>query len=184
MIRSKLVIFALTVIGFFVLVMSIAMRSPQAPYEVVTKTLIKLSPTNPRPTSTSLPTEATKIVVRVESRQLDVTPLAKVIQPTKTNTLQPKATSTAAPTPISCSGAPQTRLTIGGQARTLESVKIRTEPGMSGAIISTLPKRVQIVLIGDPVCADQILWWRFKSGALEAWVAEGQGDNYFLGPTS
>lgn len=66
----------------------------------------------------------------------------------------------------------------------LNGVRLRAEPGLNGLVLTTADPGQSAVIIGGPVCADDINWWqvRFTLAGIvtEGWVAEGQNDNLYL----
>lgn len=96
---------------------------------------------------------------------------------------------TTTPGQSSCPGAPLQRLTVGNRAKvcsSVNSVKIRSTPGMSGSRITSLPSNSEIDVIGGPVCAgNNWSWWEVRTdGGQVGWMAEGgdEVDPYFLCP--
>jgi hypothetical protein len=90
-----------------------------------------------------------------------------------TNTVTPPVTP---PTPPS--DAP---LVIGGRARTLDYVRLRKEPGISGKpaddVLAEIPAGVEFDVIDGPASVDSLRWWYLRSvedaaDAPTGWMAE------------
>ena len=110
--------------------------------------------------------------------------------PTTTDAITPTAFPTLADHPGQiCAGSPlPSRLAVGIQATVQQgslSGWLREHPdGDSGAIIGDIPAGTTLTVVVGPVCdPDQDLrWWQVDSDGLVGWMAEGEGDVYFLAP--
>ncbi len=81
------------------------------------------------------------------------------------------------------------RLKVGGQARVITNLNMRSSPGIQNNWILTNPARTILDVIGGPVCTlyegGAFLWWEVKNPAGKTgWSAEArqQGNFYFLEP--
>lgn len=84
-----------------------------------------------------------------------------------------------------CSG-PVSRLTIMDSGRVAftdgKDMRIRSAPGLSASIISTVPEGTSFSVAEGPKCADGITWWKVNihSGNITGWMAESDGKNYLI----
>lgn len=92
--------------------------------------------------------------------------------------------------PSTCPGSPPQRLYVGGSAMvcpSVDSVKVRDNPGMSGNRITSLRAGTRFEVIGGPECAgNNWSWWKVRlNDGTVGWMAEGgdQIDQYYLCPT-
>jgi hypothetical protein len=98
------------------------------------------------------------------------------------------ASGAAQPVTVQCPGAPQPRLKVGDQAIVLRDdprpIRVRNAAGLSGRQITQLNPGVTFNVIGGPACSDGYTWWQITTtdGRVTGWVAEGDLDNYFIGP--
>ncbi len=88
-----------------------------------------------------------------------------------------------------CSNSPRTRLAVGVQARVPFGnglpLRIRSQPSTRVGVIARLPEGAAgIQITGGPVCNNGLRWWQIQISNLAGWVAEGQGNEYFLEPFS
>jgi hypothetical protein len=60
--------------------------------------------------------------------------------------------------------------------------RLRSQPSLSGTIITTIPVNEIFSVIGGPECANGILWWRVDYGGRTGWTAEGQNGTYYIRP--
>jgi|GEM_PF-3181037 len=106
-------------------------------------------------------------------------------------TSAPIPTIAPTPTPVSCAGAPPSRVYVGRQAfvtiseegETREDLRVRAEPG--GERVSSMAEGTIFDVIGGPVCQDGFTWWQIRTldGSLTGWSAEGSSeDDYFMAP--
>jgi len=109
-------------------------------------------------------------------------PLATAIV---TQTVSPGGTSGTAQ---ACSGAPPSRLQVGGRAvvDTTRDIpnNVRTEASLDGDVVGLAQPGEEVqILNSPPVCAAGFLWWRVRTaGGVEGWTAEGEGSEYWLRP--
>jgi serine/threonine protein kinase len=109
----------------------------------------------------------------------------------------PAIKSTLTPTPFAtifgsngdiCPGSPPSRLTVGIEARVEPggvNNRLRDAPGIQkGKIIAYLRPGSLFQIIGGPTCDtdDFIRWWQVDANGLQGWTAEGEGEEYYLGP--
>ncbi len=104
-------------------------------------------------------------------------------------TWQATAESAAAAEEPDCPLALPPRLKVGGQARVITNLNMRSSPGIQNNWILTNPARTILDVIGGPVCTlyegGAFLWWEVKNPAGKTgWSAEArqQGNSYFLEP--
>lgn len=88
-----------------------------------------------------------------------------------------------------CTGLVTPRLTVGATARVAYNgdgigSPLRDNPGkeQSGSqLIGNLPEGTVITVLEGPVCLDGMVWWRASLvDGSEAWIAEGDTQQYFL----
>lgn len=86
----------------------------------------------------------------------------------------------------SCIGAPVSRVQVGDTAQVIlrdGPVRARREPG--GEIIELLYRGYTLRVIGGPVCEGGFQFWNvLLRDNVNAWVAEGSADEYFIAPTA
>jgi hypothetical protein len=90
---------------------------------------------------------------------------------------------------VDCPLALPPRLQVGGQAKVLTNLNMRSSPGIQNNWILTNPTGTKLDVIGGPVCTlyegGAFLWWQVKNpAALTGWSAEArqQGTSYYLEP--
>lgn len=88
-----------------------------------------------------------------------------------------------------CSNSPRIRLALGVQARVPFGnglpLRIRSQPSTRVGVLARLPEGAAgIQITGGPVCNSGLRWWQIQIPNLVGWVAEGQGNEYFLEPLS
>ncbi len=90
-----------------------------------------------------------------------------------------------------CKGAPPTQLSVGVRAAVLPvseglpvvAVRLRSDAGLKGRILSELQSGAQMIVLSGPVCQDSYLWWQVQlDNGAQGWVAEGSAQNYFIDP--
>jgi hypothetical protein len=82
---------------------------------------------------------------------------------------------------------PTARLQIGGTGRVTltdtSGTRLRTEPGVTGSILQTMPDGTAFTVITGPYCIDSLKWWQVQlADGTTGWAAEGTADGYFLEP--
>ncbi len=86
-------------------------------------------------------------------------------------------------TTLSCPGAPEPRLEVGGMATVItDPDPLRAREGSpTGEIVELLYKDYQLPVTGGPLCEGGFIWWQvaLRDGSL-AWVAEGDSTEYYL----
>ncbi|MBN2471904.1 MAG: Ig-like domain-containing protein, partial [Anaerolineae bacterium] len=86
-------------------------------------------------------------------------------------------------TTLSCPGAPEPRLEVGGMATVItDPDPLRAREGSpTGEIVDLLYKDYTLPVTGGPVCENGFIWWQvaLRDGSL-AWVAEGDSSEYYL----
>ncbi len=86
-------------------------------------------------------------------------------------------------TVVSCPGAPEPRLEVGGTAVVItdpDPLRVR-ESAPGGEIVGLLYRDYQMPVIGGPVCANELYWWQvtLRDGTT-GWVAEGVPGDYWI----
>ncbi len=88
-----------------------------------------------------------------------------------------------------CPGSPSpSQITVGIQAFVTEggvANRLRDKPSKrEGTIIGYMAPGSPFIVVGGPVCDpdDLIRWWQVNFNGLEAWTAEGEGQEYYLAP--
>ena len=103
------------------------------------------------------------------------------------NALRYDLLSLGSAAPVTCTGAPATQLAVGDVAEVIsdpDPVRARETP-VDGEIVTLLYKGYALPVIGGPLCEGDALWWEVQlRDGQTAWVAEGIGDEYFLGVQS
>jgi hypothetical protein len=128
--------------------------------------------------------------------------------PTPTLAAQPASSSTARAQPTSSSTATRTRtptgtptvqrtpgcdggfsqLAIGVYAILTEGTvpnRVRSAPQAGDNVISLLYTGTTVKVLGGPVCADGLIFWKVESTTIpggSGWTAEGDGHEYYLAP--
>jgi serine/threonine protein kinase len=110
--------------------------------------------------------------------------------PTWSSTPPPSSTATENPqsTWQPCPAAYASRLHVGDRAYISYNPplpnRVRSQPGLSGAILGALQVGEKMQIIGGPVCANNWIWWRVSSleQNLSGWTAEGDEKDYWLVP--
>jgi hypothetical protein len=94
-----------------------------------------------------------------------------------------------APTPdLVCSPAPPQRLEPGMEAqvsfRLGLRLRIREEPGLNSAVITSLSRGTRLTVLEGPVCRNGYKWWNveIRGTGLTGWMAEGEPRLYYLDP--
>lgn len=90
--------------------------------------------------------------------------------------------------PITCPGAPSTRMEIGMKARVTfrnnSALALRNQPSLSkSSFIKDLSEGTKFTVIGGPECYFSFTWWKIetKAGAV-GWSAEGNEKEYYMQP--
>ena len=116
--------------------------------------------------------------------------------PTPTQTVTPTETVTVTPV-IVCPAAPKTRFTkVGDKGRVTDTkgvlpTRLRRSPEISNSnILKLLPDKTEFEIIGGPVCTvvkdtgQAFVFWQVKidTDPFKGWIAEGDGNGYFIEP--
>ena len=107
--------------------------------------------------------------------------------PVPTITLTPVITLPT-PRPVSCPGAPDQRMLVGGQGAVCtqnDQVVMRLGPSRSQPVIIGLRPGTGFTVIDGPSCADNWSWWKIRTGdGLTGWISEGGDttDPYYICP--
>lgn len=109
-----------------------------------------------------------------------------------TATLPPNVTATPDPNSNRLCGSPtpgivyiRTRLAPTLQARVLPNgvSNLRAEAAVSAALVRSLPGGTPLEIVSGPVCdSEGYLWWQVEADGALGYVAEGQGEDYFIEP--
>ncbi len=76
----------------------------------------------------------------------------------------------------------------GERIRLLKSVRVRTEPGDTGLVLTVAPYTSLLPVIGGPTCRDGLNYWQVQveygdSGQLvDGWITEGPDYDYYVEP--
>ncbi|NDJ75917.1 MAG: VWA domain-containing protein [Chloroflexi bacterium] len=85
-----------------------------------------------------------------------------------------------------CPDVPLPRLVIGQRGRVTygdpRPVRVRSETGLDGAILTQLALGEEFNVLDGPICADGYLWWLVQNSQAYGWSAEGVFGNYYLEP--
>ena len=78
-------------------------------------------------------------------------------------------------------------LRVGDIARLRGGVYVRANPNINAGIVAYAPENISVeVLSGEPVCANDYLWWRvereFEEPTFLGWVAQGSAVKQFIFP--
>ncbi len=87
-----------------------------------------------------------------------------------------------------CPGTPQTRLRVGGFGLVTKDPptpsNLRAQASTSGNILIRIPAGTSFPVQGGPICADGYVWYQTIYNGVTGWLAEGQGNKYFVEPDS
>lgn len=103
-------------------------------------------------------------------------------------TATPVATATLpAETPMpttGCPGAPEPRLTVGGQAGVAQVFStLRADVGSNTALtIMYRANNDTFTVVSGPVCSGPYYWWEVTFNGMTGWVTEGTGATYWVEP--
>jgi len=83
-----------------------------------------------------------------------------------------------------CTGAPDSRLVIGEQARIVANggSNMRTRPTPDSPLLTIIPQNELIPVLDGPFCGAGYAWWQVDYDGERGWVAEGTGEFYWLAP--
>ena len=66
---------------------------------------------------------------------------------------------------------------------TEDDLNIRTNPGFSQDVVTSVPKGAQLTVSGGFICVDNSSWWRVRTGGgEEGWAPEYTANGYYLDP--
>jgi hypothetical protein len=84
----------------------------------------------------------------------------------------------------SCSGAPDSRLVVGQQARVVAEggSNLRSLPSAEATLLNIVPQNELIPVIDGPYCAESLAWWQVDYEGERGWLAEGFDEFYWLAP--
>lgn len=63
-----------------------------------------------------------------------------------------------------------------------EPLNVRAEPGRAGSVIGRLNEGARFDVVGESTCKDGIVWWQIEAGDLTGWIAQGQGEVFYVRP--
>ena len=87
---------------------------------------------------------------------------------------------------VICGDALTSRLSVGALVATIEGSTpqfLSSTPKLSADALVEIRDEVIYRVQEGPVCADDVLWWMIEHEGDSGWVAEGQGETYWLEPT-
>jgi hypothetical protein len=92
-------------------------------------------------------------------------------------------------TAVICPKSPAPRLVVGGQGRVTPGTpdNLRQAPNTGAPILAQIPAGGEFTVLKGPVCdSSGLAWWlvQLKDSEQTGWIAEGQGQNYFVEPIS
>jgi hypothetical protein len=97
-----------------------------------------------------------------------------------------QGTSAPPPAAFTCPGTPPTRLRVGGFGLVTKDPptpsNLRAQPSTSGNILIRIPAGTSFPVQGGPRCADGYVWYQTIYNGVTGWLAEGQGNKYFVEP--
>jgi hypothetical protein len=109
--------------------------------------------------------------------------------PPPTATASPTSPPTLAPTPTvdtTCWAAPMPRLQPGDAAQvanTVSAVRLRILPAVGAGEAGLLRPGAAFTVLDGPLCNTGYHWYRVEvSGSTSGWIAEGEGQTYWLQP--
>lgn len=112
---------------------------------------------------------------------------APSVSPTQAATAVPaQAAPTQAIGRAVCTGAMNTRLDVGMEARVRESglaVNVRGTPSSTGARVGVMAPGDTFEVVGGPQCGESIVWWQILYGQVTGWAGEGASGLYWVEPT-
>ncbi|MEQ8676936.1 MAG: hypothetical protein RLP44_26325 [Aggregatilineales bacterium] len=91
----------------------------------------------------------------------------------------------ATPAPVTgCPGAPEPRLTVGGQGGVAQVFStLRADIGSNTALaIMYRANNAVFSVVSGPVCSGPYYWWEVTFDGMTGWVTEGTGATYWLEP--
>lgn len=77
------------------------------------------------------------------------------------------------------------RLTIGGKARVIESLHVRSAPKVADNILQWLEEGMKVKILSGPACSGGVIFWEVSNDTIpggSGWAAEGDGTDYWLEP--
>ncbi len=85
-----------------------------------------------------------------------------------------------------CSGFMPSRLFPGGLGRVTpgDPNNLRTAPGYANAALGLIPGGDVFEVLTGPICADNTAWWQVVHLGRLGWIAEGNGNIYWLEPAA
>lgn len=146
--------------------------------------LVSTATQPPPPTATLSPPSPTVLPT-------STLPPTAVVEPTSAPT--PEATATPEPaaqvTAPACSPPLPARLAVGGQARILSNLNLRSAPEIGNNLLRVNPVGMVLKILGGPQCVpfqgSAYLWWNVESpDGRQGWSAENwlDGRGYYLEP--
>lgn len=85
-----------------------------------------------------------------------------------------------------CAGAPPPRLILHERGRVLPDdprpINMRRAAGVENIVVTQIPIRGLFLVLEGPVCGGDYVWWRVRYNGLDGWVAEGDGNGYYIEP--
>jgi Tol biopolymer transport system component len=86
--------------------------------------------------------------------------------------------------PVTCPGAPESRLIVGERGRVTPGSpnRMRDQPTTAGADVGSIPGGARFHVLDGPVCADGYAWWQVDYAGVVGWTVEGAGNDYWVEP--
>ena len=84
-----------------------------------------------------------------------------------------------------CPGFLPSRMIVGGSGYVLTPAgdqMLYDAPSFSAAQLGIVAAGGMFEVLEGPQCAEETAWWRVQAGSLTGWLAEGEGDRYWLTP--
>jgi len=80
----------------------------------------------------------------------------------------------------SCTIETQLQVNAYGRVNSTTPSRLRDEAGTSGEQVGQVDPLDIFQVIDGPICADRFNWWQVRVNDLEGWLAEGDGDTYYV----
>jgi len=78
---------------------------------------------------------------------------------------------------------PRTRINVGMDIEVTEGVlNLRAAPSPNAEVLQQIPTGVTFRVDGGPSCVEELVWWYVNVNGQLGYIAEGQGDTYFVEP--
>lgn len=141
------------------------------------------------PEAPTLPLSAPSVLVYVTpigaAHTLTAVPVSQVTvnPPQNPVIVTPTPVQPQQPVVVDCSLTLPTRVSIGSNARVVESLNSLNLRGIpNGVILGQLGAGQVFTVIGGPICEAGFYWWQVNAGGQLGWVAEVSQSDYFIEP--